>query len=295
MADEFVDVLNLLPRGLLYIVLSIAILAVAKLVQDLLTPFHIGDQLTGKDNVALAVSIAGYYLGVITVIIGVLSQPLSGVVGTGFEFTSDLAQDLLEVVLYSLAGIVALNLSRIFVDKVVLHKFHTETEIIQNKNLAAGAVEFAVYVAVGLLIAASLTGTGGGPDTSIVFFALGLVVLALYALLFDMVTPFSVQEQIHEGNVAVGVALGGNLIAIGVIVFKAVAGDFLGWSEAFIGFGVFAVVGIVLLFILRFVIDLILHPSAKINDELVVDQNVGVAFIEGAVVIGAGLILLFAI
>lgn len=295
MLDNLLDVLELFPRGLMYVALSVVILVVAKFVQDFLTPYRIGEQLTTKDNVALAVSIAGYYLGVVAVILGVLSQPLAGLVGTVPTFNLALGREVLAVLLYSFGGIAALNISRIFVDKVVLYKFKTATEIIENKNVAVGVVEFGVYVAVGLVIAASLTGSGGGPDTSLVFFVLGLLVLALSAFLFELITPYNIHQHLQAGNTAVGVSLAGSLIAIGIIVFKAVSGTFLGWSEALIGFAIFAVSGIVLLFVLRLIIDFILLPSAKISHELAVDRNVGVAFIESAVVIGAGLILVFAI
>jgi len=42
-------------------------------------------------------------------------------------------------------------------------------------------------------------------------------------------------------------------------------------------------------------IDLLLLPTTKVSNELSVGRNVGVAFIEGSVVIGSALILFFAI
>ena len=72
MGDAFVDTLELLPRGLVYVALGIVVLAIAKLVQDFLTPYRINDQLSHRDNHALGLSITGYYLGVIIAFIGVV-------------------------------------------------------------------------------------------------------------------------------------------------------------------------------------------------------------------------------
>lgn len=57
----------------------------------------------------------------------------------------------------------------------------------------------------------------------------------------------------------------------------------------------YAVIGFVLLYVLRLLIDLLLLPSVKVSNALAIERNVGVAFIESTVVIGAALILFFAI
>ena len=76
---------------------------------------------------------------------------------------------------------------------------------------------------------------------------------------------------------------------------KAVFGDFPGWGEGVAEFLTFAVLGFGLLYVLRLLIDKLLLPTAKISNELAVGRNVGVAFVEGSVVIGSALILFFAI
>jgi uncharacterized membrane protein YjfL (UPF0719 family) len=259
------------------------------------TPYKIGEQLTHKDNVALAVSIAGYYLGVIIVFLGAVYDPVGVIADDNLGFSTDYWKDVLEVFLYSLGGIAALNIARILVDRLLLYKFSTEKEIVTDQNAGTGAVEFAVYVAVGLIIAGAISGKGGGPETSLAFGAMGLVAIVLYTLFYQLTTPFDVHAELERDNTAVGVALAGNIIAIGVVVFKAVFGDFEGWNEALAGFFTFAVIGFALLFVVRQVVDIALFPRAKVAHELAVDQNVGVAFIMAASVIGVSLILFFAV
>jgi uncharacterized membrane protein YjfL (UPF0719 family) len=297
MDDAFIDVLELFPRGLVYVVMGVALLAIGRLAQDVVTPYKIQVQLRDHDNVALALSITGYYLGIVLVFLGAVYQPITltadGIFTWGF--TSEYWEDVLRVLAYSLVGIVVLNIARIVVDKLVLYKFSTEKEIIDDHNAGTGAVEFAVYLAVGLVIAASISGEGGGPETSLAFLGMGMVVLVLYTLFYELTTSFDVHDEIERDNVAVGVALGGNLIAIGIVVFKAVSGDFVGWEDGIAGFLTYAVLGFVLLFVVRFAVDMVLFPRVKVADELVVDRNLGVAFIEGAAVISVALILFFAI
>ena len=295
MADAFVDTLMVIPRGLVFVAMGVVVLALARLAQDLVTPYRIGDQLTNRDNVALALSIAGYYLGVIVVFLGALYQPFSLIVDGGLGFTEDYWLGALEVFLYSLGGIVALNIARIVVDKLVLHRFSTEKEIIEDRNAGTGAVEFGVYVGAALVIAGSIAGEGGGPLTSLAFFALGMAALILYSYLYQVLTSMDVHDEIERDNTAVGVSLGANLVAVGVIAFKAVFGDFVGWGEGIAAFAVYAVVGFALLAIVRLVVQFVLFPRVNVAGELTEDRNLGVALIEGAAVIGVSLILLFAV
>jgi uncharacterized membrane protein YjfL (UPF0719 family) len=295
MADAFIDTLELFLRGLVYVGIGLVVLGIGKLVQDLLTPYRINNQLRTKDNVALGLSITGYYLGIVIVFVGAVYQDFTPIVTDGLGFTTDYWQDVLEVFLTSLAGIAALNLARIVVDRLVLYEFSTEKEIVEDQNAGTGAVEAGVYVAVSLVIAGSISGEGGGPETSLAFAALGLLVLVLYTLFYELTTSFNIHDEIERDNVAVGVALAGNLVAIGIVVLKAVFGDFVNWEEALAEFVTFAVFGFGLLLVMRLVVDLLMFPRVKVADELAIDRNMGVALIEGAVVVSASLILFFAV
>ena len=311
--DALVDTLEFFPKGLIYVAVGLAALLVAKVVQDLVTRYSINQQVTGENNAALGLSLAGYYLGVVFVFVGALYQPLTVVRDDDWAPTSATYWgEVLEVAIYALVGIAVLNVARIVVDRLVLHTFQTEKEIVEGRNTGTGAVEFGVYLATGLVIAGSIAGTGateaGGTEVnvldsavrSLVFLGLGMAVLILYSLFYQLTTSYDIHEEIEQGNTAVGVALAGNLIAVGVVTFKAVFGEFVGWPESLAGFLVFAVLGFVLLFVVRQVADLVLLPGAKssgakLQQELSADRNLGVAFIISAVVISSSLILYFAI
>ena len=298
MIEAFINTLEFFPRGLVYVALGLVVLVLAKFSKDLVTRYRIDQEVVQKGNLAIAVGLSGYFLGVVLVFLGAVYQPF--VVSDGLGFGRAFAEDVLRVFLYSLAGIVALNIASFVMDRLVLYKFSVEKEMVEDRNVGTGAVEFGMNVAIGLVIAGAISGGGGGSDisaalTSLAFFGMGLAVLIVFALFYDLTTPFSIHEEIEKDNAAVGIALGGNLIAIGIVVLKAVFGEFLGWGAGITEFLMFAVLGFVLLYVMRLLIDWLLLPTAKISNELAAGRNVGVAFIEGSVVIGSALILFFAI
>ncbi len=296
MADAFVDVLEQIPRGLVYVGMGIVLLVFAKFVQDFITPYKIQVQLRTHDNVALALSITGYYLGIVIVFLGAMSQPFGLIVAdSSLGFTEAYWEDVLRVLVYTAIGIVVLNVARMIVDRLVLYKFSTEDEIINDQNVGTGAVEAAVYVSVGLVIAGSISGEGGGPETSLAFLALGLAALILYTLFYEFTSSYDLHDEIEKDNAAVGVALAGNLVAIGIVVFKSVFGEFTTWEEGLAGFLIYAVVGFALLFVVRRITDLVLFPKVSVAHELAVDRNLGVAFIVSAMAISVSLILFFAV
>ena len=295
MIEGFLNTLEFFPRGLVYVVLGLVVLVLAKFAKDLVTRYRIDQEVVQRSNLAVAIGLSGYFLGVVLVFLGAVYQPFSPLVGDALGFNRVFGEDVLRVFLYSLAGIVALNLASFVMDRLVLYKFSVQKEMVEDRNVGTGAVEFGMNVAIGLVIAGAISGEGGGPETSLAFFGMGLAVLIVFALFFDLTTPFSIHEEIEKDNAAVGIALGGNLIAMGIVTLKAVFGDFPGWGQGIAEFLTFAVLGFGLLYVLRLLIDKLLLPTAKISDELAVGRNVGVAFVEGSVVIGAALILFFAI
>ncbi len=295
MDEAILDTLKIIPRGLVFVGLGLIILVIAKYARDIITPYKIDDEVVGKKNLAVAVRLSGYFMGVILVFLGTLYQPLGVAEVEGLGFDRAYAEDILRVFLYSLAGIAALNLVRIFMNRLILYKFDIEKEVVEGQNVGSGAAEFGMYVATGLLIAGAVAGQGGGPETAAAFFGLGLVLLVLFALFYQVTTSFDIHAEIESNNTAVGIAFGGNLIAIGLVTFKAVFGDFSGWTEGIAAFVIFGAVGFVLLYAMRLLLDKLLLPSVSASNAIAVDRNVGVAFIESAVVISSAMILFLAI
>ena len=277
--------------SLAYVFLGVVTLIVAKIIKDFLTPYKIDVELTAKDNSALGLTLTGYFAAVIIIFLGASvgldpEEPLSA---------SELAIELGIVLLYALGGIVALNLGRVIVDKLVLTRFSTVKEIIQDRNVGTAAVEAGCFVATGLIVAGSINGEGGGPLSALAFFGLGQLVLIVFSKFYQLITKYDVHAEIEKDNVAAGVALGSSMVAIGVVLLGATRGDFIGWTENLARFGYFAVLGLVLLVILRKVTDFLLLPGTTIAHEIATDRNINAAWIEGIVSIGMATIILFMI
>ena len=271
MIDAFIDTLEAFPRGLVFVGLGIIILVLAKLARDVVTSYSIDEEVTQHNNVAVALRLSGYLVGVILVFLGALHQPLTLIVADGFGFDRAYGEEVLRVFLYSLAGIVALNLVRLLMDRLILYKFSIEREIIEDQNIGTGAAEFGMYVATGLMIAGAVGGEGGGTETAaalnaLAFFGMGLALLVVFSFFYQITTPFDIHSEIEGKNTAVGVAFGGNLIAIGLVSFKALFGDFVGWGESIATFLTFAVIGFALLYVLRLLIVLLLLPTVRISN-----------------------------
>ena len=309
MIDAFIDALQSFPRGLVFVAEGLIILALAKLARDVVTRYSINAEVVEKANLAVALRLSGYFLAVILVFLGVLYQPLSAggwvssadlAAASGYGFNRELGEEVLRVFLYSLGGIVALNLVRVLFDRLILYKFNLEKEVVEDQNAGAGAAEFGMYVATGLLIAGAVAGGTVTNETeaalvALAFFGMGLVLLIVFALFYEFTTSFNIHDEIERDNQAVGIALGGNLIGIGLVTLKAVFGDFAGWGESIAAFLVFGLLGFVLLYVVRVLIDLVLLPTVRVSQALAEGRNVGVAFVESAVVISAALILFMAI
>ena len=300
MLEALIGTLQAFPRGLVFVALGLVVLVVAKLVRDLVTHYNVEQEISEKQNLAVALRLSGYFIGVILIFLGALYQPLTlvGVEGLGFDLEYGI--QVIRVLAYSLAGIVALNLVRLLMNRLVLYKFNIEEEIVRGQNVGTGAAEFGMYIAVGLVVAGAVSGEGTGSEleaalTALAFFAMGTALLVVFALFYELTTHFDIHDEIEGNNAAVGVVFGGNLIAIGLVTLKAVFGEFTGWGESIAGFLIYGVIGFVLLYVMRLLIDLLILPTVKVSDALAVDRNLGVAFIESAVVISSAMVLFVAI
>ena len=276
------QMLDQILRGFTYLAVVLVLLVIGKLVYDgLHRRFVLRTELIEKDNLAVALAVAGYYLGLVIVLGGVVSGPAS----------FNMFDDVIGLVIFGVLGIVLLNLSAWINDKVVFSKFDNEKEIVEDRNAGMGAVEGGNYVAVGLITAGAMSGEGGLLP-GLVFWVLGLVALIVAGLLYDKITSYDLHEQIEKDNVAVGVAFAGVLVGFGNIIRLAGDGDFVSWNESLTEFGYYTVVGLILLPFVRIFADKVLLPGASLSDELVQDRpNLGAGFIEAVSYLAASMLI----
>ena len=268
--------------GFIYLAVVLVLVVIGKWVYTALhRGFILRTELLEKDNLAMALTVAGYYLGLAIVLGAVVSGPGSGM------FT----EDVINVAIFGLIAIVLLNLSGWINDKIIFSGFDNQKEIVQDRNTGMGAIEGGNHVAVGLITAGALSGEGGLLSGA-VFWILGQVGLIVAALLYNKMTSFDLHDQIERDNTAVGVAFAGVLVGFGNIIRLAGEGDFISWTQSLSEFGYYAVVGLLLLPVVRIFADRVLLPGARLTDELVQETpNVGAGAIEATTYLAASILI----
>lgn len=273
LTDSFIKLIS-------FISLYFLLFLISKYLKDVLTPYKINDELTKKDNVAVSLIMCGYYLAVTLIFIGAFFGPSHG-----------LQQDLISVSLYSLVGIMLLNLSRFINDKLILRKFCNSNQIIKEHNVGVASVQFGSYFATGLIAAAAIIGEGGGMLTFIVFFILGQLSLILFSMIYKLFIGYDIYEELGKKNISAGVAFGGTLIALGIVVTNGVFGNFIGWKESLLDLIFVNVIAFIFLPIIRVFMDKVIIPGDKLDLEIKEDQNLGAGFLEATVAISFALVL----
>ncbi|HEO64584.1 MAG TPA: DUF350 domain-containing protein [Spirochaetes bacterium] len=285
------DQLNVFPYVLAYIVLGIIFILIAKWVYDLMTYYKLDNELTKKDNPAVGTALTGYFIALMIIIAKIVPH-----IDKDMSLDKFL-KDLPNVVIYVLLGIVLLNVSRMIVDKLILYKFKVNKELIDDKNVGTGAVLAGSYVASGLVIAAALAGDGEttksaiafssisnpivtGVLLSLIFFSLGQATFVLYSLIYSWLSPYKVHEEIEKDNVAAGVAFGGGLVALGIILYRGLGGKSNGWTSDLLYYGFLVAFAFILFPLIRLLVNKIMLPKADLTDEIVRDRNVNAAYLE---------------
>ena len=112
--------------GFIYLAVVLVLVAIGKWVYTALhRGFVLRTQLLEKDNLAMALTIAGYYLGLAIVLGGVVSGPGSGM----------LTENVIDVVIFGLVAIVLLNLSGWINDKIIFSGSTTRRKSFRTATL----------------------------------------------------------------------------------------------------------------------------------------------------------------
>ncbi|MBT4989288.1 MAG: DUF350 domain-containing protein [Rickettsiales bacterium] len=267
-------------KGSAFVAVYIVLFCLAKICKDILTSYNINDELVKKDNVAVALTMSGYYLATSFIFVGALIGP-----------TVNFVTDLISVTIFSLLGLVFLNVSRWVTDKVILRKFCNVTELTKNNNIAVASVQFGTYIATGLIAAGAISGEGGGIISSLIFFVLGQAVLLIFSLIYNFLTPYCIHQELAKKNLAAGVAFSGSMIALGIIILNGIAGNFLSWKQDIISFLLASGIAFIFLPIIRIIMDRIVVSGRNLSAEISEDKSVGAGFIEASVAISFALIL----
>ena len=273
-----------------WLAVAFVFLFLAKKLFDWLTPYSVDRQLTEKDNPAVGLVLGGFLLGVVAVIFGTFS----GGDGDAEVSAARFIQEIGPVALYVVLGMLMLFLAGVINDRLVLHKFSNEQEIIRDRNMGVAAIMAATYIGSGLIVGGGIRGSFSF-SSALLAFLVGQVGLVLFALLYQKMTKYDDLEEIGEkDNVAAGVAFAGNMLAYSIILARGVAMGDAGVEsgiDRFFHFLYYAVAGAVLLAVARLITDRVFLPKAKLSREIVEDRNLSAGFIEAALAVSISVVL----
>ena len=277
-----------LALSVVQVALGVAVLILAKLALGVLSPYSTDREMTSADNPAFGLAVAGYFAGTTIVYLSAASSaPLPLDDGARAVFVA-----MGDELLWALAGIAALNGGRWLMDRLLVTHMRNHREITGRRNLAAGALECGAYIASATLLAGAIRQPGGTPWTAAAIFLMGQLALILMGHLYQRWTGYNVAAEVGAGNFAAGVAFAMTLVALSLLMLKAISGEFTSWTQSLSFFGFDAVAGLLLLLSLRWVTDKALLPHARIAEEIVRDRNVNVGLIEGILAVGIAAIIL---
>ncbi|MBF0118685.1 MAG: DUF350 domain-containing protein [Desulfobacterales bacterium] len=277
---------NLISGSILIITFYI-IFFIGKIINDWLhREYNTNYELFERDNAALAVAIVGYYFGLVLTIGGILIGP-----------SVSILDDILDVVIYGILGIILLNISWYISYKLILYKFNVTDELIRDQNIGTGAVIAGVNIASGFIIYGSIQGEGGHIGTVIAFWAIGQIFLVLAGFIYSKIVRYDIHAEIEKDNIAAGVSFAGALIGIGIIIGLSGESHFESWEKNLSAYLIYATLGLILLPIIRFVTDLVLIPNVTLEEEIAKHEkpNIGAAYIEAFSYIAGAFIIYWCI
>jgi uncharacterized membrane protein YjfL (UPF0719 family) len=244
--------------------------------------------LTDHDNPAIGLAAAGYLFGVIWTVTVLMSGPGRG-----------LWEDVVDILLYGVLGIILLTVVSILTCRLFLGL--QVRDQLEGHNVSAAIVVAGVYVATSLTYSGSLAGEGGGFWILLLFFILGQLALLLMTYVFRWLTGYDDVQEIASGNIAAGLALSGLLMAMGIIVSNAAAGDYTTLGDSIGSFLLSLLVFLIFYPVRQVVVQGIIlgggfsFRAILLDQEIARDRNVAAGLLEAVSYVATALFITFVV
>lgn len=268
---------------LFYLVLGLTLCWVGKTAYGLIHPnVQVDRELTGKDNLAFALALGGYFLAILIALGAALSGP-----PRGFSW-----RDAASSAAWGLGAVVLLNAGAQLTRRGLFPGLSVHGEIVSRGNVSVGILAAASYVANGLVILGALSGPGSALS-GLFFWAYGLLWLALSVHALPWLLRYELSSQLTRDNRAVAVSAAGALLGIGNILRLSMSGPAPDMSAGVAAMTGYAAVGIGALLVSCQLFDGLLLPGVTVREEILQQAmpNVGVGFIMGLFYLGASILV----
>jgi len=259
---------------------ALALIALAKWTRDLvgrLRGHRWSTLVIERDNVAAGVELAGFLLAMVLGLLG-------GLVVQGDAWW----EQALDLVVTGALALAFLLFNDQLVSRLVLRGIDCDAAVAEHSNLAVAIVRAAGNIGTALVVAGAL-GNDSALGERVLWMLIGQVALVALSLGYQALTRYDDVAEVRHKNIAAAFPMAGVLIAVGVVVQAAVAGDSAGWGADLLALALDLTLSAVLIVALRWGGARLLLPGASFHDEIARDKNAGVGLIEGAAYLAAGL------
>jgi len=256
------------------------IVGFAKWLRDLIAArrsIRLASLIVDRDNTPVAIEMAGFVLAMTLGLLGALE------VGRGQWWEQ--ALDLLGT---GAIVMLVLLLNDQVISRLVLRGLDCNRAVASDHNLAVAIVRAGGNVATALALQASL-GHESPLWARLIWVVIGQLALVLLSLLYQRLTPYDDVAEVRQKNVAAALPMAGILLAAGIVVNAALAGEGGGWGADLLSVGLDLAVSALLIFGLRWAGDRFLLPGSTFADEIARDKNAGAGFVEATIYISAAL------
>lgn len=269
-----------LARTAAFFVGSVAIVALAKWLRDRIAArrgHRLSELVADRDNTPVAIEMSGFVLAMVLGLLGALL--VQGV--TWWEQGLDLVGTGAIVML-------VLLFNDQVISRLVLRGIDCNRAVADDHNLAVAIVRAAGNVATALQLTSALRHDSPLWER-LIWVVIGQAALVLLSLLYQRLTAYDDVAEVRRNNVAAALPMAGILLAAGILVQAALAGEGQGWAADLGSLGIDLVVSAVLVWVLRWAGDKLLLPGSNFHDEIARDQNAGAGFIEATTYLSAAL------
>lgn len=263
-----------------FIIIASAVMMIYKIIHDKWSPYH-DDQQLAAGNIAVAWSRGCAYLGIL---IGLVGSFIGAHNRTYIESIAMFAVDGVFIVGVSLIAYLAFDYVIVRATNNWLH--------IQKGNVAVGVTQGAGSLSVGLVTSASFAGGGQGfwpgIGSATLYSGLGVLSLSVAYVCYDLFWSrrgYGIDKRITNGEIAPAIDAGLFILAMAVVQFFSICGDFAGWLEDFASYVMAVLTSVLVVPIGRFVACHTLArklPNDSATQSLIVGLcGVGFAFLVG--------------
>ncbi|MCP4969108.1 MAG: DUF350 domain-containing protein [Arcobacter sp.] len=275
------EILILFIQSIVYAMCVFMFIYFAKVIADyrVASIFNVDYQILVSENIAVSLRRAGLYLGVA---IGMYAA----IEGNSSNFI----EGLISEIIYGILILIFLFIAMFINDKIILKGINNDEEI-KNNNISVGLFEMGSYIATGIIAYGSFIGSGPW-YSSIIFFALGQLVLIAMVWIYRYLTKYDSIKEIKEGNIPAGLMIGGIMIAYGLILKASIIGPFTNWTNDLSSFALSALSGILLLLVFaNKAIDKLFLPGSNIHKEIAEDKDLPPIIVVVAIKISIAIII----